>query len=228
MENCGEVLISDFGMRISERGGGRAWSAYGDGDFAPGHVFQIRAPPLSEIRNQHSEISYWLPILAHSTFPVLKVLATMKSAQIPEIVKKDEWLLATGVSGGRAVLIRFRQGFREASDLTGYPELLEITWTYKDEHASGMPNAEEASESQQFENFLCDFLECDFLAALTSVVITAGTIRWILYTGDVEECSKRIEAIPQKSEPYPINLATDTDPEWKYLREEVLAGCKDE
>jgi hypothetical protein len=44
----------------------------------------------------------------------------------------------------------------------------------------------------------------------------------VFYTRDVRECGKRLEAMPQETEPYPLELTTEDDPEWRYLRDEIL------
>jgi hypothetical protein len=49
-----------------------------------------------------------------------------------------------------------------------------------------------------------------------------GARQWVYYTGDVSKCGERLTAISQSEEPYPKELTTERDPEWRYLRKEIL------
>lgn len=69
--------------------------------------------------------------------------------------------------------------------------------------------------------------EHDFHAVLTAVITTNGARQWIFYTSDIDECGQRLTAMPQENEPYPIELTADDDPDWSFLRQNVLAGCSD-
>jgi hypothetical protein len=75
-----------------------------------------------------------------------------------------------------------------------------------------------------FENRLVPALEGDALAALVAVLTFDGARQWVFYTSDVKACGGRLEAMPQERDPYPIELDAFADPEWGYLRDQILAG----
>jgi hypothetical protein len=51
-----------------------------------------------------------------------------------------------------------------------------------------------------------------------------GARQWVFYSGDVGECGRRLEAMAQNAEPYPIEIDAFDDPTWQYLRTQILKG----
>ena len=151
----------------------------------------------------------------------------MKSKQIADVVNEDSWAIAEGDHEGKPVLVRFRHKLRNVTDVSGYPQLLQITWPYEEADESGMPEAEDSNAMELFEEHMIAAFEHDQHAVLTAVITTDGVRQWIIYTGDLEECGKRLSAMPHEQDEYPIELVADDDPEWEFLREEILAGCDD-
>lgn len=149
----------------------------------------------------------------------------MKSNQVIEVVKEDAWAVAEGTHEDKLVLVRFRHNFRQVLDFEGYHLLLQITWPFFEVDPSGMPGVEDAEAMEQFEQRLLVAYEHDFHAVLTAVITTNGVRQWLFYTSDLEECGDRLTEMPQEAEPYPIELVADEDPEWLFLREEILEGC---
>lgn len=63
----------------------------------------------------------------------------MKSKQVIDTVKQDAWVGSEGTHEDKPLLIRFREGFRHVTDLTGYPTLLQIVWSF-DSDDTGLPS----------------------------------------------------------------------------------------
>jgi len=110
----------------------------------------------------------------------------------------------------------------------GFDRLLTIVWPYADEDTGTLPSADDSEQMAQFEDRFCKAVESDALAILTAVLTFDGARQWVFYTGDVAECGKRLSQMPQTSDPYPIELTTEADPEWAYLRNQVLARIPDD
>jgi len=147
----------------------------------------------------------------------------MKNPAIARIINDDLWTLVEGESDGTPVIVRFREALLTVSDKNGYGELLTILWPYADEDSGALPNPEDSKAMEEFEEHLCGALEQDAHAIIAAVITTDGARQWIVYTGDIDECDERISNMPQNEEPYPIDMETDEDPEWKLLHQ-ILAN----
>jgi hypothetical protein len=85
-----------------------------------------------------------------------------------------------------------------------------------------MPSTTDSVDMGQFEDRLCEVLEADAQAFLAAVFTFDGARQWVFYTADIEECRRRLEAMPQNAEPYPIEIDAFDDPTWQYLRTQIL------
>jgi len=146
----------------------------------------------------------------------------MKSSKVARLLSDDRWSLADGYTNSGPYTIRFRTPVLAPSDTTGYDKLLTIVWPYADEGTGALPTSENNAAFEQFENRLCEAIEHDAHAVLTVVLTFDGARQWVVYTSDFRECGHRLEAMPQNEEPYPIELNVRSDPEWNYLRDEIL------
>jgi hypothetical protein len=84
-----------------------------------------------------------------------------------------------------------------------------------------MPTPEESEQMADFENRFCESVEHEATAILAAVLTFDGARQWVFYTRDVQKCGERLNS----SEPYPLELTAEQDPEWAYLREKVLKAC---
>jgi hypothetical protein len=62
----------------------------------------------------------------------------------------------------------------------------------------------------------------DAHAFLSAVLTSDGARQWVFYAGNIAECGRRLEAMPQNDRPYPVEIDTFVDPDWAYLRNQVL------
>ena len=139
---------------------------------------------------------------------------------ISEILKRDAWAGAEGTHNGLPLIIRFRPEFSQDSNLQVFPQLLQVYWEFG--HApSGMPSQEESEAMQVFEDRLVNSLESVPEGALTAVVTTNGYREWVLYAKSVESFSEHLHHMPQESDPYPIEIETDFDPNWDYFFQNI-------
>lgn len=150
----------------------------------------------------------------------------MLSALVKSAVERDLWAAAEGENNDQPLMIRFRSELRTVADVSGYPELLLINWNYEPD-PQGLPTEASEEAIDDFEDLLLVALEHDCQTVLVCVITNAGSRQWVFYTNSVEEAATRINAMPQKKQPYPIELLTDDDAEWAYFKDNILGECDD-
>jgi hypothetical protein len=100
-----------------------------------------------------------------------------------------------------------------------------VVWAYAAEGTGAMPDLATSNEMERFEKHLRDAVQRDANAVLTAVLTFDGARQWVWYTRDVAEFGQRLSVIPDYyGKPYPIELTTNEDPTWSYLREQILRG----
>lgn len=149
------------------------------------------------------------------------------STNVVELVRNDVWSIAHGTASIGHVFIRFRTPVLEPSQIGEYQRVLKIVWPYADEDTGALPSHQQDAELAVFEARLCEALETDYLAALTAVLTFDGARQWVFYTFDIPECGRRISSMPHDNGKYPIELTTEPDPEWRYLRTVILGGVQE-
>jgi len=150
----------------------------------------------------------------------------MLSAQVQTAVTRDLWAMAEGENNEKPLIIRFRSELRGVADVSGYPELLLINWNYESDK-DGLPTDAAVEAIDDFEDLMLAALERDFQSVLVCVITNDGSRQWVFYTSGVDEAANRINAMPQKPKPYPIELLTDDDAEWAYFKDNILGECDD-
>lgn len=146
----------------------------------------------------------------------------MKSSKVAQVLKDDRWSVANGHTQNGPYIIRFRTPVLAPPDTAGYPERLTILWPYAEEGSGALPSDVDIAALEQFEDRLCAALEHDAHAIVTAVLTFDGARQWVVYTSDFRECAERVGDMPQNADPYPIEMQAYDDPEWTYLRHEVL------
>jgi hypothetical protein len=119
-------------------------------------------------------------------------------------------------------MIRYRTPVLQPNETGTFARCLRVLWPYAPEGSGAMPSAADSEQMKVFEDRLCYALEHDVHAALAAVLTFDGARQWVFYTSDVPTCGRRLAAMPQEAERYPIELDAFDDPEWDYLREQVL------
>ncbi|GHC14411.1 DUF695 domain-containing protein [Cerasicoccus arenae] len=139
-------------------------------------------------------------------------------------VINDVWTLSKGTHDGLPLLVRFRQGLDIDSGRRLIPHQLKITWGFEDAVDQGLPSEAEERSLEDFENHLIPELERDSQSALAVVITNNGRRSWYIYTNDVEEFSRRLHAIPQKEDPYPIDIALTRNEAWQFYTD-IVKNC---
>ena len=146
----------------------------------------------------------------------------MIGIKVAKVINHDHWAGSIGTLNAGPYILRFRTPVLMPKDVSGYIHRLSVVWSYADEDSGEMPEDSVSEEMEVFENRLIEAWERDYNAILTEVLTFDGARQWVFYTKDVNECGNRICDMPQNEEPYPIEMETEDDPEWEYLREDIL------
>jgi hypothetical protein len=142
---------------------------------------------------------------------------------IEQLLKDDHWTLAEVGNPTGPALVRYRSPVLGPTGVDGFHHLVTVVWAYDAEGSGAMPAGETSKEMERFEEHLCDAVEHDAHAVLTAVLTFDGARQWVYYTRDVGDFGQRLSVIPDfYGKPYPIELTTDEDPTWSYLREQIL------
>ncbi|MBI1851998.1 MAG: SgcJ/EcaC family oxidoreductase [Planctomycetes bacterium] len=144
------------------------------------------------------------------------------SATLTQWLKNDRWSMGEADATAGKFMVRWRTPVLAAGDVAGYDQRLSVLWPYAPQGAGSLPTSDEGSAMAKFEDRLCAALEGDASAVLTAVVTGDGARQWVFYTGDVDECRKRLAPLLHPDEKHSIELTTESDPGWSFLREQVL------
>lgn len=146
----------------------------------------------------------------------------MPKNKVIDVLRNDQWTAVQGENDIGPFLLRYRTPVLAPPDTTGYGRVLKIVWPYADENTGAMPTNQDSEQMAEFENRFCEAVEEDATAILTAVLTFDGARQWVFYTGNVQECGERLNDMPQNDDPYPLELTTEEDPDWRHLREEIL------
>ena len=151
----------------------------------------------------------------------------IENKYINNLIKNDQWAGISGKTSSGAYILRYRTPVLNNKEIEGYTQLLRIVWIYANENTGALPTETDSVNMEIFENYIITALEEDNLAVLTAVLTFDGARQWVFYTYNINKCSERINLILGKgNKPYPIELDTFEDKEWKYLSETILQNRK--
>lgn len=134
------------------------------------------------------------------------------------MIDTNQWAFIAGKVEAGTFTVRFRKPDLWPEDTGIYSHRLTVTWPYAEGGTGAMPDDADDKAMRVFEERLIKAWEHDYTALLTAVVTFDGTRQWIFYARDVDECRKRIGEMQQEVKSYLIELITDEDPAWRYLK----------
>lgn len=136
----------------------------------------------------------------------------------------DTWTLSKGTHDGMPLLVRFRQALDVVTGEELLPHQLKITWDFTENSDQGLPSERIEPKLEAFENHLIPELERDVQSVLSVVITNNGKRSWYIYTDDIDEFSRRLHAIPQKDDPYPIDIELTRNEGWQFYSD-VVEDC---
>lgn len=164
-----------------------------------------------------------LIVLLFAFFSTAACADTSTRLTIQQIIENDRWSVAEGTHQGKPLVIRYRGELSKKPDLRGFPRMVRIVWPYA-ANASGMPDSAASVNMGVFEDRLMDAVEPGQNAILVAVLTNGGQREWLFYTASVAEFGKRLTAMPQEKDRYPIELSSESDPEWSAFYDNILPG----
>lgn len=141
-----------------------------------------------------------------------------------DILAHDVWAMADGSLDTGPFILRWRTPVFNGADSGQYIYRVSVLWAYAEENSGDLPDDQLSEAMAVFEDRLCHAWEYDGNAILAAVLTFDGARQWLFYTRNVDECGERIAGMPQEEEAYPIEINTEEDPGWTYLREQMLAS----
>lgn len=141
---------------------------------------------------------------------------------VSSIIADDLWAIAEGEHGGMPLIVRFRRALAARPDVHAHPELIKVSWTYRGEY-SGLPDPATSAAMSAFEQRLSALMERDAAALMAAIVTYNNGRMWIFYAHSMAVFGERLQAL-MGDLALPIDVESETDPEWRFLYQNVLAG----
>jgi hypothetical protein len=130
------------------------------------------------------------------------------------------WSLGEGNVEGHPLWIRWRQ-MPDDFPRGRYPERLNIFWAGAAADENGYPEGNSRQQMEAFEERLTEAVEADQQSILAAVLTRGGDREFIYQTGDPGEFIRRLTAMPQESDPYPIEIHRNADATWDYVADAI-------
>lgn len=144
-----------------------------------------------------------------------------KGMTITEILENDNWSLAEGEENGRPLYIRFRGDFAQRPDVSSFPRLIQIVWTYTPDE-NGLPDPESIPRLKAFESRLVEAVQPSGIAVLVAAITNDGKREWMLYASSSSAFERCLNEIQEGEDLYPIDVTAAPDPKWTAFYDEVL------
>jgi hypothetical protein len=144
------------------------------------------------------------------------------SSAIESLIQSDTWSLISGTAGNMPFVLRYRTPVLRPDQVGEFSKLLRCVWVYGPTAGGELPSSEMEMQMQTFEGRLCVAWEASGAAVLTAVLTMDGAKQWVFYSRNVSVCGELLNSMPQEQDPYPIELDAESDPEWAYLRNQVI------
>lgn len=151
-----------------------------------------------------------------------RLLGRGAATAVADLIRRDRWSIADAQTDLGPAMIRFRTPVLSGRDAPAHGRLLRLVWAYAAEGSGAMPERADTEAMRTFEDRLVEAFERDAHAVLVAVFTFDGARQWVVYTGDTQECQRRLDALPREGAPYPLELTTEEDRGWRYLHEEIL------
>jgi len=128
------------------------------------------------------------------------------------IPSDGKWFLAKG----KTSMIRARQDLLPAVLGAGLNERVVVSWQCRNPLSSGLPSNTDYAEIKEFEALIVRFLEEGALLAF--VLTEEGAVNMNFYTSDTGWFVERINEALEDKPVQPIELSTESDPDWSEYR----------
>ena len=118
-----------------------------------------------------------------------------------------------------AFTYQYRRAARPELDRAGYPALL---WVMKEyDQVKGPPLGEQLGPFDDFARALKTSVEKDAAAILVLVITGMGQAQYLVYAKDEAATRARIDALPGRDSPLPLDYDNEPDPDWAVYFDEM-------
>lgn len=128
----------------------------------------------------------------------------------------DLWAVGETTINGLPLVVRFRTGLPLASERQRNENLVIVTWAYSGIE-SGMPNDEDKTLMNRFEEAIEQGFEPSDVGALVASLTGNHQKEWRFYTADVDAFLNAFNACLAGHPSYPLELRVFNDPDWNGL-----------
>jgi hypothetical protein len=126
------------------------------------------------------------------------------------------WVLADGTLNDQLITIRYRESVQSELDCGQYQQCIQISWQASEQDpVTGYPSSDELEKIDDFNQKLMDAVEIGEHGLLVMVLMCEGINQWIIYAKDNEQLQQALNTIPTDTGLYPIEVASDEDPQWE-------------
>lgn len=98
-------------------------------------------------------------------------------------------------------------------DFSAVPERLTVLWDFE----ATSPSSDEFDAMKEFEDQVCQRIESDGRAVLCIVFTEPGYREWDFYAESAEAFIDVLNELPPRSEPFPIEIHHESDPEGEFF-----------
>ncbi len=130
------------------------------------------------------------------------------------------WVLADGTLNEQLITIRYRESIQSELDSAQYQQCIQISWQAAEQDpVTGYPSSDELEKIDAFNQKLMEAVEVGEHGLLVMVLMCEGINQWIIYAKDNDRLQKALNTIPTDTGLYPIEVASDEDPQWEIFTE---------
>jgi hypothetical protein len=130
------------------------------------------------------------------------------------------WSIAEGRTDSYLYQLRFRN-FSPEFPRNQFHHRLNIFWRMAEPNSEGYASTTELERLHLFEDRLIAAMESDDFAVLAIVLTGRAEREFVFYTSDSKEFIRRLSAMPQETERYPIKIHFYEDLDWEYFDNEI-------
>jgi len=138
----------------------------------------------------------------------------------------DTWTVAEGERNDLPMVIRFRQLKDPLNFFEKFPHRLCIEWNFLQGTELGLPTPNDSAELSYFQEVIRNTLEAEDIAILVLVITNDNCRDFYMYTADTDAFLARFHSMPQRRDPYPVDMSVKNEEGGEFYRN-VVANSKE-
>ena len=128
----------------------------------------------------------------------------------------DTWSLSHSEIDRKPLIVRYREGFKEAVGHTGYPYQIGVAIPLIEASKEGLPSKEEGDRLYEIEDALTEALATNSEAAFALSITTSGMRELVFYASEwkPEYYEAKVNAVAQQFLEHELQFMIQSDPDW--------------